>query len=195
VRLIIDCGAYVGYSSRYFLHRYPNARLIAVEPDPGNFAMLQKNLAPYGDRVRLVRSGIWSHSAPMKISEAPYRDGREWARQVRVCQPGEAPDFMAVDLGTLLADSGMPSISILKLDIERAEAELFTHDYEEWIDRVDNLVVELHDEECRAAFYRATANRQLEVSETHFLGVCKHRNAAVPQTSEPERARVPQAVV
>ena len=45
-RLIVDCGANVGYSSAYFLSRFPDAKLIAVEPDSGNFQMLQRNLAP-----------------------------------------------------------------------------------------------------------------------------------------------------
>src|SRR4051812_12644684 len=42
-KLIIDCGANVGYSSAYFLSRFPKCALIAVEPDPGNFSMLAIN--------------------------------------------------------------------------------------------------------------------------------------------------------
>src|SRR5256885_16984483 len=33
---IIDLGANVGYSSAYFLSQYPNATVLAVEPDPDN---------------------------------------------------------------------------------------------------------------------------------------------------------------
>src|SRR6476469_2925625 len=35
VRTIIDAGANVGYSSAYFLTRWPRAKVIALEPDPG----------------------------------------------------------------------------------------------------------------------------------------------------------------
>jgi hypothetical protein len=35
-RNIIDLGANVGYSSAYFLSRYLNAKVLAVEPDLGN---------------------------------------------------------------------------------------------------------------------------------------------------------------
>src|SRR5262245_51635214 len=42
VGLIIDCGANVGYSSAYFLSKHPTSRIIAVEPDPDNFAMLRR---------------------------------------------------------------------------------------------------------------------------------------------------------
>src|SRR5262245_15773023 len=37
-RLILDCGANVGYTSVYLLNHYPHARLIAIEPDAGNAA-------------------------------------------------------------------------------------------------------------------------------------------------------------
>ena len=56
--LIIDCGANVDYSSAYFATRFPAAALVAVEPDPGNFDLLARNLAPYGQQVTLVRSAV-----------------------------------------------------------------------------------------------------------------------------------------
>ena len=52
IRLVIDCGANVGYSSAYFLSRFPECVVIAVEADPENFEMLRRNLAPYGERAR-----------------------------------------------------------------------------------------------------------------------------------------------
>jgi hypothetical protein len=66
--LIIDCGANVGYSSAYFLSRFPECRVIDVEPDPSNFSILEKNLAPYGERVRAIRTGIWSHVSERRPS-------------------------------------------------------------------------------------------------------------------------------
>ena len=38
-KLIMDCGANVGYSSLWFLNRYPGAHMIAIEPDAGNFKL------------------------------------------------------------------------------------------------------------------------------------------------------------
>jgi len=58
--LIVDCGANVGYSTVYFLTRYPRAKVIAVDPDPDNYALLEANVAPYGARCRPIRSAVWS---------------------------------------------------------------------------------------------------------------------------------------
>jgi FkbM family methyltransferase len=146
VDLVIDCGANVGYSSAYFLTRFPECKVICVEPDLSNFKVLEKNMAPYKERVELIRSGIWSHTTDLKISEEPYGDGREWSVQVRECKMGEIPEMQAIDIGTLLRESGQNKISILKMDVEGAEAVVFGRNYESWLSCVDNMVIELHDD-------------------------------------------------
>jgi FkbM family methyltransferase len=146
VNLVIDCGANVGYSSAYFLTRFPMCKVICVEPDLSNFNLLEKNLAPYKERAMLIRAGIWSHPADLKILEEPYRDGREWTVQVRECKSGETPEMQAIDIGTLLKESGQDKISILKMDVEGAEAVVFAKNYESWLSNVDNMVIELHDD-------------------------------------------------
>ncbi|TLY16663.1 MAG: FkbM family methyltransferase [Nitrospirae bacterium] len=177
--LIIDCGANVGFSSAYFLSRFPQTAVIAVEPEPGNFGMLEINLRPYGSRAQLVKSAVWSHPTELVISREPYRDGREWSTQVRECRSGETADLRAVDIGTLLDRSGHRTISILKVDVERAEAEIFSRNYESWIERVDAIVIELHDEECTRIFHRAIATLPFELSRSGELTVCKKRSERI----------------
>jgi FkbM family methyltransferase len=174
-RLILDCGANVGYSSAYFLSRFPRAEVIAVEPDPGNFELLERNLAPYGGAARALRSAVWSHPARLTLAASAYRGGGEWARQVRECLPGE-PGFDAVDIGGLLAGSGHDRISLLKIDIEGAEGVVFAADVGPWIERVDHLVIELHDDssfgDCSGVFHRAIAGRGFAVTRHGELTLC-----------------------
>jgi FkbM family methyltransferase len=177
VQLVIDCGANVGYSSAWFLSRFPDCRVIAVEPDAGNYGQLVNNLAPYGSRARTVHSGVWSRPAGLKFSEVPYRDGREWSVQVREARLDESPDMTAVDIGSLWAESGYPTISILKIDIEAAERFVFAENYEPWLGAVENLVIELHDDECRRVFFDAIRGLPLRVSQWGELTVCR-RTAA-----------------
>lgn len=146
VDYIVDCGANVGYSSAYFLGRFPQAKVICIEPDPDNFAILEKNMAPYKDRVKLICSGLWSHPTGLKFSEETYRDGAAWSVQVRECRSDEIPEMQAIDIGSLLKELGCQKISILKMDIEGAEAIVFSSNYESWLPCVDNMVIELHDD-------------------------------------------------
>ena len=44
VSFIIDAGAYIGSSAIFFAEKFPNATIVAVEPEIGNYAMLLKNI-------------------------------------------------------------------------------------------------------------------------------------------------------
>lgn len=154
-RLILDCGANGGFSTAYLLHRFPSARVVAVEPDPGNFALLLKNTAPFGERCKPVRAGVWSKSCGLVFAEEPFGDGREWARRVREAGPQEVPAVAAVDVATLLLESGCERIALLKIDIEGSEAAVFDGSHVAWLDRVDNVIIELHGEECTRLYHAA----------------------------------------
>ena len=92
IRLIVDCGANVGFSSAYFLHRFPNARVIAVE-------VVER--WPVWRRAQASRRH-WSHEAGLVVC----RYGEEgWRTQVRECQPGEA-SLRAGDGHSALFDCG-----------------------------------------------------------------------------------------
>lgn len=139
---IIDCGANVGYASAYLLSRYPDAELVAVEPDPGNFEILVRNLAPYGPRARAIHGAVWSHATRLSMAAPDYRDGEAWARQVR--EGGD--EVAAYGVADLLRIAGWERADLLKMDIEGAEAVVFARGTDAWLDRIDTMVVELHDD-------------------------------------------------
>jgi FkbM family methyltransferase len=95
VRLVLDCGANVGYSSAFFLTQFPNSHVIAIEPDPDNFLLLENNLGPYQGRFLAIESAIWSKPTQLVLSEERMIPGWEWARTVREAKEGEAKTIMA----------------------------------------------------------------------------------------------------
>src|SRR5690349_9066138 len=44
---IIDAGANIGLASVFFANKFPQAQIIAIEPELENFALLQKNTKGY----------------------------------------------------------------------------------------------------------------------------------------------------
>src|SRR5207253_43161 len=52
VKVVIDAGANIGHTACWYASKFPAAQIIALEPDPSNFAMLVLNARPYGDRVK-----------------------------------------------------------------------------------------------------------------------------------------------
>ena len=173
VTSIIDLGANIGCSAAAFLTHFPAARLIALEPDEGNFSLLRANLAPYGDRVTCLNAGIWNRPADLEIVESPYRDGGNWSRQVRECPSGTKGSVKGLDVPSLIAMSGEDRVSILKVDIEGAEVMLFDNSCSSWIDRVDNIAIELHDDSAfgmaSPIFWSAVARRGFRFSKWRGL--------------------------
>lgn len=137
-RVIVDGGANAGYASIYFANRFPDAHIIAIEPEASNFELLSLNTADYPN-VRLVRSGLWSRRTVLKI-ENPSE--AHWAFRVDEGEGAEA--IPAITMEDVLELSPTGAVDILKLDIEGAEREVFRGD-PKWLERVDALIVELHD--------------------------------------------------
>ena len=171
-KLIVDCGANVGYSSAYFLSRYQKSFVIAVEPDPGNFAVLQRNVSPYGERCQAIQAAVWWRSETLRFKQ-PATHGKEWACAVEA-GPSEGPPVRAVSIPMLLGMTALKRVSILKIDIEGSEKELFSHDVG-WLELVDNIVIELHGDACHDLFLQVIHPWSSNISTCGELTVCQLR--------------------
>jgi FkbM family methyltransferase len=148
-RLILDVGANAGFASVYFANRYPQARILAVEPDPSNVELLRRNVAAY-PQVEVVHGAVWFESTTLGLDDRGDKSGI----QVRAEAGG---DVRALTIDELLALANSSRVDILKLDVEGAEKELFEHN-PAWLANVGVLMIELHDRfkpGCSKAVYSA----------------------------------------
>jgi len=173
---IIDLGANVGYSSAYFLSRYPNATVLAVEPDPGNYAICVSNLAPFGGRSKTVLGAAWPESAKLALDRGAWRDGREWSTQVKSADGEDTASAYVegYDIPALIQLSGFSEIDLLKIDIEKSEIELFSRNTEQWLPRVRDICIELHGPDCEAVFFRALSDYSYDLSRSNELTICRN---------------------
>jgi len=171
--LIIDGGANVGYASIYYANKYPDARIIAVEPEASNHDLLKVNTSGYAN-VTVLRAGLWNRGAQLKIKDP---SAEKWAFQVQESEADEE-SIDAVTVDEIVERAGAGSIDILKLDIEGAEKELFAS-AETWLGRVQVLIVELHDRlrpGCSESFQAAVAKQEFSAMRRgeHFILLRNH---------------------
>jgi FkbM family methyltransferase len=173
-KTIIDLGANVGYASAYFLSKYPTASVLAVEPDPGNYEVCRGNLALFGQRAKVIHGAAWAECTRLVLDKGAYRDGREWATQVRAAAENSAAsaDTDAFDVPTLMRMCSVPEIDLLKIDIERSELELFSRNTESWLPHVKNLCIELHGADCEEIFFRALSEYSYELGPPGDVTFC-----------------------
>jgi FkbM family methyltransferase len=179
--VIVDAGANVGFTSVFFARRYPQARIIAVEPDSSNFAILTRNTEPYAN-ITAIRAALWKESKRLAIVDPGLG---YWAFRASDNEEDAAGEksrgaVEGVTLDRVLADRGLNHIDILKVDIEGAEKELFESSGT-WIDRVGAIVVEIHDYTgCREAVYAATKNFAIEEHQGDTT-IFMRQNYALPK--------------
>lgn len=153
VHTVIDCGANIGLASVFLLSRYPQARLIALEPDPVNYELCRANLAQFGDRATVLKMGLWGTSRALAVNAANVGT---WASVVAPAVDGASGSTVdGIDMGSLLEKHGIKTVDMLKIDIEGAELGVFTAPDLRWVDRVRCIQLEPEDDTCLQAFLKA----------------------------------------
>ncbi len=139
---IIDGGANIGLSSLYLARKYPGARILAVEFEASNFALLQTNVAAYPN-ISCVYAGIWSHVGRLSVSNP---EAEKWAYAATDASElaASGDSVPAVTVQALLEQHAFEQVDFLKLDIEGSEFEVFS-ERPAWLARVQAIAIELHD--------------------------------------------------
>jgi FkbM family methyltransferase len=150
---ILDLGANIGYASVYFAARWPQARILAVEPATSNLELLDKNTQPW-NRITCLQAAVWSH--PSWVQVANPKDAPN-AFRMSESHDSRKESIPAYTVAQLIERQGCRHLDLLKMDVEGAEAEIFQNGTA-WLDRVKVLIIELHDRlapGCAQALYRA----------------------------------------
>ena len=152
--VIIDAGANIGLTSILYATRFPDARIIAIEPARDNFALMEQNLGAYPN-VTPVLGALAGEPGRAEI-EDPGQDA--WSYRTMVSRDGSGAGVEAMTVGQILERFGIDRVDLIKIDIEGAELEVM-RTAGSWIGLVDAMVIELHERfrpGCTRAFYDAT---------------------------------------
>ncbi len=115
--VVVDAGANIGYYTLLLARLVgPQGKVIAIEPDPDNFALLKKNVQANGYRnVTLIQKAISDGEGTVKL----YRSIRSTA-QHSLAASNQGDPYVEVELGRL--DDLVPGpIDFMKMDVEGAE--------------------------------------------------------------------------
>jgi FkbM family methyltransferase len=151
--VIIDAGANTGLFALWMKKRYPDAKIICIEPDTENFQMLQKNVS-HCKNVYCENCGLWYRNVDLKVHDK-YNMGK-WGIVVEE-SVGDVT-VPAITVNQLLEKYNLSNIDLFKIDIETSEKYLFSENFDTWLPKVKQLIIELHDplqEGCAQTFFSA----------------------------------------
>jgi FkbM family methyltransferase len=161
--VIIDGGANIGLTSLCFADNYPQAKIWSVEPDVINFEVLKRNTG-HLNQITHICSALWNKVSFLRINGTL---GDEWAYFVEECKDGDEGSFKAITIGSIIEQFKIQRIDLLKLDIEGAEREVFSDDYDFWIKRTKHILIELHDwmkPDCSKIIFRTLSKYNFTTS-------------------------------
>jgi FkbM family methyltransferase len=156
-RVIIDAGANIGLASIYFSNKFPDVKIIAIEPEESNLAILKRNVAPY-ENIIPISGALWHENARIDLVDPGLG---KWAFMTQSQEGVEKRygatihEIRGLTVDMIMEEQGLDHIDILKIDIEGAEREVFRNS-SSWIGKVDALIVELHERMkpgCNRSFY------------------------------------------
>ncbi|MFI6294353.1 FkbM family methyltransferase [Nonomuraea sp. NPDC050790] len=166
---IVDLGANTGLAAAYLTARYRPATLVAVEPIPQNLTMLRRNaalsptpwtiedaaIAAHAGEREFAVSGMWCNCTCIP-EVAKLRKSRPYRLENRLERPSVTVRTVTMD--DLLTRRRIDRVDLLKVDIEGGEIEIFDG-VRGWMERVERVVMEIHDKYIDGARVRDTLRR------------------------------------
>ncbi|MEK6274455.1 MAG: FkbM family methyltransferase [Actinomycetota bacterium] len=152
--VVVDLGANIGITGAYWLTVCHDARVVAVEPESGNVALLRMNLQAPGVSIHqtaisercgtefLEIRGVTGHTLVADESE-----GR-----------GEVQAVRTITLDDLEAMERLDHVDVVKVDIEGAEVPVFTQPWR-LLRKCDGIVMEIHDADRRSDLVHCLAEQ------------------------------------
>jgi FkbM family methyltransferase len=159
--VIIDAGANVGFSSIFFALKYDRAKVISIEPDKENYKLLANNAFFYRN-IRCLNTVLWNKAALVELRNGRTDHGGFIVEEALL---KTKDTFSSVCINDLMKQYEFKQIDILKLDIEGAEKELFSSNYQYWLPRTKIIIIELHDhlqKDCSTTFYDTLSQFKFE---------------------------------
>lgn len=139
--VIVDCGANIGMSVIFFKECYPDCELIAFEPNPHSFALLEMNVKMNNLKgIQLFNCALSDENKSVDFF-VPRKKGSLNGSSKHI----DDSDKITVSGKTLSDFIRNKEIDFIKIDIEGDEEKVIKDLKENKIlDSVDELVVEFH---------------------------------------------------
>ncbi|MFH1924095.1 MAG: FkbM family methyltransferase [Planctomycetota bacterium] len=146
---ILDIGAHCGYFSAFAsIHAHQDSRILALEPDEGNFQLAKRNLEENGiHNVELVPSGVYGKTQTLELTVHPGSSAQHtvFPRKSAHSALTERRAIEVVSMEDLFTEYGIGKCDFMKIDCEGAEYPFFYEAPADLLQSIETISMEFHD--------------------------------------------------
>lgn len=142
--IVVDVGGYIGDFALFAARRLNASRVITCEPSPKNLKLLEANVGAnnLGATIRIIDRAV-TNGDPIQL-DVDVPDDEQCC--ISAFNAGSAKAQIAgISLTQIIEFERLDHIDLLKLDCEGGEYEIIRTAPEEVLDKVRNIVIEVHD--------------------------------------------------
>jgi FkbM family methyltransferase len=92
--------------------------------------------------IQCIQAAIWPRVEALDIVDP---GAGNWSLQTKAVTQHSTTTIESITIDQIVERYKWEHIDILKVDIEGAEKELFSSNYEHWLSRTSSIAIELHD--------------------------------------------------
>ncbi len=139
--VFVDIGANVGsvslFVDNFNKDREDKIRVFAIEPEPHNLSLLQKNIENNPvENVTVINKAIWHQNKEVLITN---RGGNSSIFEI---EGVEQTKIQAITLERLFRENNIKHVDVMKIDIEGAEFDLIINASEKTLAKIKYITLE-----------------------------------------------------
>ncbi|WP_299457916.1 FkbM family methyltransferase [uncultured Microscilla sp.] len=140
--VILDLGANIGLTIRHFKHLYPQSKIFGFEMDKQNFETCKKNCAELPG-VTITNKAVWTNTGTIQYADNADTDAYAITENTQAA----TKEMPSISLSDILATYSLDKVDYMKMDIEGAEKNILESDDLSWMQKVQAMNIELHEDE------------------------------------------------
>lgn len=172
--LIIDAGAHIGMATLYFKKLFPFAQIIAIEPNPIAFKILEENIWQNNlSDIQTLNIVLDANNSEITLHQDP---DQEWLSSTSIREGawnGEQKTEPITVPARKLSEFLDQPIDLLKLDIEGAEISVL-QEASDKLKNIQRMIIE-----CHATKFETLSNLQSHLEKMGFTVSYYKRNKEI----------------
>jgi FkbM family methyltransferase len=143
-KTIVDIGANIGTFTLFAAHNAPQAKIVSVEPEPGNLVQLRINIAGNNivDRVTIVEAGVGPEETTATFHVAHKNSGGH--SLYHYTENSHPVEVKIIPLKTIFERNHLTGCDYLKLDCEGGEYDALYGMPDEILKNIPFMAIEYH---------------------------------------------------